>query len=81
MQDALPDGLRLVDVGEHQLKGLARSERVSQLIGPDLQAEFPPLRTLETRGHQLPLERGPLIGRSREVAAIGGSYSGTMSDW
>jgi len=37
------------DLGEHDLRGLPRSERIFQLIAPDLPAEFPPLRTENTR--------------------------------
>ena len=33
------------DLGEHELRGLPRPERIFQLLAPDLQAEFPPLRT------------------------------------
>jgi DNA-binding NarL/FixJ family response regulator/class 3 adenylate cyclase len=32
------------DLGEHELRGLPRPERIYQLLAPDLQAEFPPLR-------------------------------------
>ena len=37
------------DLGEHDLRGLPRPERIFQLIAPDLPAEFPPLRTENTR--------------------------------
>jgi DNA-binding NarL/FixJ family response regulator/class 3 adenylate cyclase len=33
------------DLGEHELRGLPRPERLFQVIAPDLPAEFPPLRT------------------------------------
>ncbi len=33
------------DLGEHELRGLPRPERIFQLLAPELQAEFPPLRT------------------------------------
>ncbi len=46
-----PDvGLSLRDLGAHRLKGLPRPERVFQLVIPDLPADFPPLRSLDTRG-------------------------------
>ena len=70
VRDDLPAGVSLHDLGEHRLRDLARPERVSQLMGPHLQAKFRPLRTLESRSHDLPHERSPLIGREREVAAI-----------
>jgi DNA-binding NarL/FixJ family response regulator len=37
------------DLGEHDLRGLPRPERIFQLIAPNLPAEFPPLRTENSR--------------------------------
>jgi DNA-binding NarL/FixJ family response regulator/class 3 adenylate cyclase len=37
------------DLGEYDLRGLPRPERIFQLIAPDLPAEFPPLRTVSAR--------------------------------
>ena len=70
VRDAPPTGVSLVDLGEHRLKDLVRPERVFQLVGPELPAEFPPLRTLDTRLHDLPVQRSPLIGREPELEAI-----------
>ncbi len=50
VEDALIGGLSLRDLGMHRLKGLLRPERIFQLVIPDLQADFPPLRSLDTRG-------------------------------
>ena len=38
-------GVRLKDLGEHELPDLPRPERIYQIVAPDLPAEFPPLRT------------------------------------
>jgi class 3 adenylate cyclase len=54
IEDALIDGLSLRDLGAHRLKGLPRPERVFQLVIPDLPADFPPLQSLDTRGHPRP---------------------------
>ena len=54
VEDALIDGLSLRDLGAHRLKGLPRPERIFQLIIPDLPADFPPLRSLDTRGRPRP---------------------------
>jgi LuxR family transcriptional regulator, maltose regulon positive regulatory protein len=43
--DALPPGVALRDLGEHQLRDLRRRERIFQIVAADLQAEFPRLRT------------------------------------
>jgi len=40
----LVDGLRGVDLGEIRIQGLARPERVHQLVAEDLPRDFPPLR-------------------------------------
>jgi class 3 adenylate cyclase len=49
VEDTLLDGLSLRDLGAYRLKNLSRPERIFQLIIPDLPADFPPLRSLETR--------------------------------
>ena len=54
IEDALIDGLSLRDLGAHRLKGLPRPERIFQLIIPDLPADFPPLRSLDTPGRPRP---------------------------
>ena len=69
-RDNLPPGTALRDLGEHRLKDLIRPEHLFQLVAPDLQADFPPLRTLEHHPNNLPLQLTPFIGRERELAAI-----------
>jgi class 3 adenylate cyclase len=61
IEDALIGGLSLRDLGAHRLKGLPRPERIFQLVIPDLPADFPPLRSLDTRGRARSglLSRGP----------------------
>ncbi len=44
-RDHLPDEVYLRDLGERRLKDLFRPERVFQLAGPGLAADFPPLAT------------------------------------
>lgn len=65
--DQLPDGAELRDFGECRLKDLARPEHIFQLVVPGLPAEFPPLRTLDTRPNNLPAGDLPLVGREREL--------------
>jgi predicted ATPase/class 3 adenylate cyclase len=69
-RDALPKGTELRDLGEHRLKDLARPERIFQVTAPDLAADFPALRTLESYTHNLPAQATALIGREAEVLAI-----------
>ena len=68
--DQMPDGVGLADLGRHRLRDLGRPERVWQLLHPDLEAEFPPLRSLDAFRHNLPLQLTPLVGRRAEVADV-----------
>ena len=70
VRDQLPPDTALRDLGEHHLKDLSRPEHIFQLAAPDLPSDFPPLRTLDRCPNNLPLQRSPLIGREREVAAV-----------
>jgi predicted ATPase/class 3 adenylate cyclase/DNA-binding CsgD family transcriptional regulator len=68
--DALPDQVRLRDLGRHRLRDLARLERVYQLIHPDLPDAFPPLRSLDAIPNNLPLQLTSFIGRGSEVSEL-----------
>ena len=68
--DVLPEGAALRDLGEHRLKDLARPEHVFQLLHPDLQADFPPLATLNHRPNNLPAQPTALIGREVELGEV-----------
>jgi predicted ATPase/class 3 adenylate cyclase/tetratricopeptide (TPR) repeat protein len=69
-RDTLPPDVTLRDLGERYLRDL-RPEPVFQLVAPDLPSDFPPLRTLDIRRHNLPAQPTPLLGRDHEVATIG----------
>jgi predicted ATPase/class 3 adenylate cyclase/DNA-binding CsgD family transcriptional regulator len=66
----LPAGLSLRDLGEHRLKDLPQKSHLFQLVIADLPADFPPLKTLDTHPHSLPVQLTSLIGREGEVAAV-----------
>ena len=70
VRDALPDGVRLLDLGRHRLKDLTEPERVSQVVAPDLASDFPPLASLDARPHNLPTHPTALLGRERELAEV-----------
>jgi class 3 adenylate cyclase len=70
VRDALPPDVRLVDMGEHRLKDLTRPEHIFQIVAPGLPSDFPPLKTLENRPNNLPLQPTPLIGRERELGEV-----------
>jgi predicted ATPase/class 3 adenylate cyclase len=70
VQDDLPPGSSLRDLGRHRLRDLQRPEQVYQLFAPDLPAHFPPLRSLEAFRHNLPVQLTSFIGRKREMAEV-----------
>jgi predicted ATPase/class 3 adenylate cyclase len=66
----LPPTFALVDLGLHRLKDLAHPERLYQLSVEGLPPKFPPLRSLEARPNNLPLQLTRFIGRQRQIAEI-----------
>jgi predicted ATPase/class 3 adenylate cyclase len=70
LEGELPPETTLRDLGEHRLRDLLEPERVWQVAAPGLEREFPPLRSLETRHHNLPATPTPLIGRESELATV-----------
>jgi predicted ATPase/class 3 adenylate cyclase len=63
----LDDSTRLRDLGEHRLKDLSRPQRLYQLELGEAPTDFPPLRTLDNRPTNLPVQPNELIGREREL--------------
>jgi predicted ATPase/class 3 adenylate cyclase len=70
LQRALPDGMALLDLGEHALKDVSAPERVFQLAHPDLPSEFPRLRSLNIFRQNLPAAVTGFIGRERELGEV-----------
>jgi predicted ATPase/class 3 adenylate cyclase len=70
IQDHLPAGTRLRDLGEHRLKDLLRPEHLHQLVLDALEQDFPPLRTLNARPNNLPAQLTSFVGRQAEIARI-----------
>jgi predicted ATPase/class 3 adenylate cyclase len=68
-RDSLLEGVVLRDLGEHRLRDRTNPEHIFQVVIPALPSDFPPLKTLEGRANNLPLQPTPLIGRDKEVAA------------
>jgi predicted ATPase/class 3 adenylate cyclase len=60
----------LVDLGEHRLADLSRTERIFQLVVPDTPSDFPPLRSLDALPGNLPLQLTSFVGREREVQTL-----------
>jgi predicted ATPase/class 3 adenylate cyclase/DNA-binding CsgD family transcriptional regulator len=66
----LPFGVSLRDLGKHHLKDLQRPAHLYQLVIVGLPADFSPLKTLDSRPNNLPVQLTPLIGREKAVAAV-----------
>ncbi len=65
-----PPGITLAPLGEHRLRGLAMPERISQLCHPSLPFEFPPLKSLSTYRHNLPVQVSTFVGRHKELSDV-----------
>ncbi len=66
-----PKGAELIDLGSHQLKDLGRPVQIFELKHPHLiLQEFPPLKTLTIRPHNLPAQPTPFLGRQQELAEV-----------
>jgi len=70
VRDDLPPGVELRDMGAHRLKDLTRPEQIFQIVAPDLSSDFPALKTLERRPHNLPAQPTALIGREQAIATV-----------
>ena len=65
----LPEGMRLRDLGTHRLRDLQEPERVYQLEHDGPKA-FPPLRSLDARPNNLPLQLTSFVGREEEIKSV-----------
>ncbi len=68
--DSLRAKIALRDLGLHRLRDLERPERIYQVTGPGLPAEFPPLKSMDPRRHNLPVSPTAFVGREAELAEI-----------
>jgi predicted ATPase/class 3 adenylate cyclase len=69
-RDQIPPGVGLVDLGQHRLKDLSQPEQVFQPVVTGLPSVFPPLTSIDSHPHNLPVQATPLLGREREVEAV-----------
>ena len=69
--DCLPDGVELLDCGEHRLRDLGRPERIFALVHPELHALEPALlRSLDAVPNNLPGQLSSFVGRERELEEL-----------
>ncbi len=67
--DAVPADVTLRDLGKHRLKDFDEPRSVHQVVIDGLEADFPPLKTLEIPSN-LPVQLTTFVGRERELAHI-----------
>jgi predicted ATPase len=67
--DALPEGVALLDLGEHRLKDLDRPEALRQLVIEGLPSAFAALRTVDVPTN-LPTQLTTFLGRGREIDEV-----------
>ena len=71
LEDGLPDGAWLIDLGRHTMRDLPKPIHVSQLCHSDLTIDFPPLRTVSSAATQhLPTQPTTFIGRGPQITEI-----------
>jgi predicted ATPase/class 3 adenylate cyclase len=70
LRGQLPDGMELVDLGEHRLRDLGQPTRIFQSVRHTDREEFPPLRTLDSFPGNLPAQVSSFIGRTADVARV-----------
>src|SRR6185369_3427925 len=59
-----------IDLGRHRLRDLLEPERIWQLVAPDLDTAFPPLKSLDAFQHNLPFQRSSFVGRAAEIQVL-----------
>ncbi|MHB8463467.1 MAG: LuxR C-terminal-related transcriptional regulator [Acidimicrobiales bacterium] len=70
LAERLPGDAVLDDLGAHRLRDIARPERIWSLRRPHTAPELRPLRTLDTRQHNLPAQLTTFVGRRAELAVL-----------
>ena len=70
LRNGLPERVNLKDLDSHRLRDLTDPEHVYQLLHPDLPAEFPPLKSLDSLPTNLPAPLTSFIGRETEIEQV-----------
>jgi predicted ATPase/class 3 adenylate cyclase len=70
VRDQLPDGVGLIDLGEHRLRDLGRPMQVFQLGWMHRPEHFPPLRSLDAFPGNLPAQVSSFVGRQTDVSCV-----------
>ncbi|MGB7861547.1 MAG: adenylate/guanylate cyclase domain-containing protein, partial [Acidimicrobiia bacterium] len=77
VQDHLPKGVSIKDLGVHRLKDLARPESVYQLDVDGFSDTFPSLQSVDVVRNNLPVQVTDFVGRQDEVETAVGAFNNT----
>jgi predicted ATPase/class 3 adenylate cyclase len=69
VEDQLPDGIKLTDLGQHRLRDIAKPVRIFQLTAADIALIFPALTSGASEGN-LPERLTSFVGRDTEVEQL-----------
>ena len=67
-REHLPEDVSVLDLGQHQLKGLSNAEQIYQISKPELQQEFPALKSQTQARNNIPTQLTSFVGRENELA-------------
>ncbi|HUJ64644.1 MAG TPA: BTAD domain-containing putative transcriptional regulator, partial [Acidimicrobiales bacterium] len=67
----LPEGSSLSHRGSFMLRGFEEPEEIFQLLHPEMNASFPPLKASLAQSHNLPDTQTTFVGREPELKALG----------
>lgn len=70
VRNELPEGITLLDMKEHRLKGLLNPEHLWQIVAPGIPRDFPPLASLNDIPNNLPTQLTTFIGREKEIEEV-----------
>jgi len=64
------DKISFRDLGERRLRDLIQPIKLYQIISSELRSDFPPLKTLDERPNNLPMQLTSFIGRETEMKQV-----------
>lgn len=68
--DAFLKDVNFRDLGERRLKDLIQPVKLFQIMSPQIPSDFPPLKTLDARPNNLPVQLTSFIGRVQEMSKV-----------
>lgn len=76
-KEKIQDKISFRDLGIRRLKDVIKPIKLFQVISPELRAEFPPLKTLDARPNNLPLQLTSFIGREEVISEVKSLFTQT----